>query len=115
MKKIVVFLIALSLVAIYCPAYSAPLGEKGASPSAYEHASDQSIFNRTTDWFATVGKSPEEKEKIKAERSAQRAAKRAEKEAKKAQKELEKKSKEAGKEVEKSQKKMKDKLKNFGK
>jgi len=51
--------------------------EPGADETAFEHASENSIFNRTTDWFATIGKSPEEKEKIKTEREALRAARRA--------------------------------------
>ena len=84
MRKVTVgFLVFLFLV-IGMPAFTAEKGEKGASSKAYEHASEQSIFNRVGDWFATVGKSPEEKEKILQERQAKRAAKRAEQEAKKA-------------------------------
>lgn len=98
MRRVTVgFLIALFLIS-GIPAFAA---EKGASEKAYEHASDQSIFNRVGDWFATIGKSPEEKEKILAERKAKRAAKRAEIEAKKAQKK-------AKEEKEKIKGKMKD-------
>jgi len=83
------------------PAFCGDEGTKGASSKAYEHASENSIFNRVSDWFATVGKSDEEKAKILAERRAKRAAKQTEKEAKKAEKEARK----AQKEVEKKAKK----------
>ena len=55
--------------------------QKGANEQAYEHASDNAIFNRVGDWFATVGKSKEEKESILAERKAKRATQKAEKKA----------------------------------
>ena len=74
-------------------------GEKGASASAYEHASDESVFNRVGDWFATIGKTEEEAAAIRAERAATRAAKRAEKEAAKG-------AKEVGKAAEKAKKKL---------
>ena len=55
---------------------------------AMERASDESVFDRTGDWFATIGKSPEEREAIVAKRREERRirkeAKRAEKEARKA-------------------------------
>jgi len=91
---------------------------KGASQQAYEHADDNAIFNRTADWFATIGKSAEEKEKILAERKADRAVKRAEKEAKKAQKKAEEASKGAQKGLEdagqKAQKQMGEANKQMG-
>ena len=90
-------------------------GQKGASQQAYEHASENAIFNRVGDWFATAGKSKEEKEKILAERKAERedkrAEKRARKEAKKAEKALKKTMKGAGDEAEDVKKKLDDKLK----
>ena len=90
MRKLAVVLVILSLLA----GQSAAFARKGASEKAYEHASDEAVFNRIGDWFATIGKSDEEKKKIIAERKAKRAAKRTEKEAMKAQKEMEKKKKE---------------------
>ena len=51
--------------------------KKGASESAYEHASENSVFNRVGDWFSTIGKSKEEKEKILMERKRERSRKRA--------------------------------------
>jgi hypothetical protein len=45
-------------------------GQKGASEKAYEHASDEAVFNRVGDWFSTIGQSNEEKEKILAERKS---------------------------------------------
>jgi len=84
---------------------------KGASAQAYEHADDNAIFNRVTDWFATIGKSEEEKQAILAERKAKRAAKRAEKEAQKKAKEAEEKAKEAKEKAEKGRKDMQKKMK----
>lgn len=80
MKKIAVALGLLLLLAGTSAAFAAKGGEKGASAQAYEHASDQSIFNRVGDWFATIGKSGEEKARILEERRAERARKRAQKE-----------------------------------
>ena len=94
MKKLAVVLVVLSLLIGQSAAFAAPKTMKGASEKAYEHASDEAVFNRIGDWFATIGKSDEEKKKIIAERKAKRAAKRTEKEAMKAQKEMEKKKKE---------------------
>jgi FKBP-type peptidyl-prolyl cis-trans isomerase len=90
MKKFIAVLIALLLLSAPVVSFAAPEGEKGASATAYEHASDQSVFNRVSDWFATVGKSDEEKERIMVERRAKRTAERAQKEAEKQAKQLEK-------------------------
>ncbi|MBN2121221.1 MAG: hypothetical protein JW734_09250 [Candidatus Omnitrophica bacterium] len=94
MKKSIIILVLVSFALACNVGFAKEKTSKGASESAYEHASPQAVFNRISDWFSTVGKSEEEKEKILAERKAKRAAKRAEEEAKKAQKELEKKKKE---------------------
>ena len=107
MKKIVVLTIILSLVMASMPVFAAEGGKKGASERAYERASPQAIFHRIEDWFATRGKSPEEKERILKERRAERAVKRAEREARKAQKEGERVKKKAEKEVEKARQKLK--------
>jgi len=96
---------------------------KGASERAMERASDQAIFHRASDWFATVGKSEGEKAKILAERKAKRAAAKAKKMAekaerkakkagKKAEKKARKKMKEAGGEMDKVNKKLKGSKKN---
>ncbi|MBU1871296.1 MAG: hypothetical protein KKH80_00630 [Candidatus Omnitrophica bacterium] len=77
-------LIILLSILLSTPVFSAKGGEKGASEQAYEHASNQTIFNRAGDWFATVGKSAAEKARILQERKAQRTAKRSEKEVQKA-------------------------------
>lgn len=76
---------------------------KGASEQAYQHASENSVFNRISDWFATVGKSEEEKVKILAERNAKRAQKALEKAAKKAKKEAAKTEEKARQETPKMQ------------
>lgn len=54
---------------------------KGASEQAYEHASDKAVFHRVSDWFSTVGKPEEEKEKILADRAAKREMKKSRKQA----------------------------------
>ena len=105
MKRIIVSVLVLSLVMISMPALAAQGGTKGASQKAVENASDEAVFNRVGDWFATVGKSPEEKEKILAERKAQRVKKRAEKEAEKLKREAEKETKKMGKQADKKTKK----------
>ena len=84
--KTISLLLIMCLLVFCAPAFAGKGGEKGTSEQAQEHASDEAIFNRASDWFATVGKSEEEKQEILAERKAKRAAKRAEKEAKKAAK-----------------------------
>ena len=57
------------------PGYAAK-ESPGASATAYEHASDEAIFYRVGDWFATLGKSNEEKQAAIAERRARRLVKR---------------------------------------
>jgi len=108
---------ALSVV----PAYAAPEGRKGASDQALENADENAVFHRIPDWFATVGKSDEEKEQILAERKAERARKRLEKQAEKQKKEAEKQKKNAEKkmkegkqEAQKAQTGLKDKAKKMG-
>jgi len=106
MRRILTAVIVISLILTSVPVFAAQ-GRKGASDRALERASDEAIFHRVGDWFATIGKSEEEKEAIIAERKAKRAAKRV-------QKELEKQERKAGKEAEKAEKKMKEKIKGFG-
>jgi hypothetical protein len=81
-------ILVLSVFAAASPVFSQVSDKKMANPSqkVYERASSKSVFNRAEDWFATVGKSAEEKEKITAERNMRRAAKEAEKEAVRSQK-----------------------------
>ena len=96
MRRFIAIAVVLSLILVSAPVFAAK-DRRGASDKAYEQASDEAIFHRVGDWFATRGKSAEEKEAIIAERKAKRAAKRA-------QKELEKKKKAAEKELEKKKK-----------
>ena len=104
MKKLVVITLVLSLIVISMPIFAAEGGKKGASARAFERASDEAIFHRVGDWFATRGKSEEEAKAIIAERKAKRVAIRAQKEAEKKKRKLEK---EAAKKQKKLQKKMK--------
>ncbi len=121
MKRILFVVALMACVSFSMPALAQDAAQKakGASQEAYEHADDNAIFNRTTDWFATIGKSGAEKEKILAERKAERAVKRAEKEAKKAQQKAGEEMKKAGKELDeagaKAQKKMEGASKQAGK
>ncbi|NQT32049.1 MAG: hypothetical protein HQ594_00065 [Candidatus Omnitrophica bacterium] len=107
MKKLIVLLMVFVFVAGTVPAFAAR-DIKGASPKAYGQASDEAVFNRVGDWFATVGKSDEEKQAIIAQRKVERAKKKAMKEAEKKKKQMEKQAK-------KSQKQAKDKFKGLGK
>jgi len=106
MKRIFVFFMAFLFLAGIVPAYAAQ-GRKGASDKAYEHASDEAIFHRVTDWFATIGKTEEEKEAILAERKTERAARRAQKKAKQEKKKAEKEGK-------RLHERIKDKIKGRG-
>ena len=107
-------LITLTLISMFVFTMPA-LAQKGASETALEKASPNAIFNRVTDWFATVGKDDVEKEKILAERKAERAAKKAEKKAAKAKKEAgkmkEEMKEESGKMKKNMDKEMKGKMK----
>lgn len=99
MKKVMSVLLAAGMV-LGSQAVYADHHEKGASEQAQEHASDQAIFHRTSDWFATIGKNKDEKAAVKAKRRADRDAKKAEKQARKKQKEAEKELKKAKGQVE---------------
>ena len=95
MKNIAAIVIAFLFIVSVVPVFAQTEARKMPTPNqkAYEHASEKAAFNRAGDWFATLGKSDEEKAKIIAERDAKRAAKQAEREAKKLQKEAEGKAK----------------------
>lgn len=97
MKKIVTFFIILAFVFSVTPAFAAKGGEKGASQTAYERASEESIFHRVGDWFATIGKSEEEKKAIISERKTKRAKDKMEKKSREMKKEMEKNQKSMGK------------------
>jgi flagellar biosynthesis GTPase FlhF len=91
-------------------------GTKGANEKAYEHANENAIFHRVGDWFATLGKSPEEKKKIKAQRKAERQRKRMEKRAKEEMEKEQKKMPEEAAEMKDKAKQFKNKMKkNKGK
>ena len=104
-KNLTLILCTLALVILITPAYAAK-GRKGASDQAYKNASDDAMFNRTGDWFATIGKTDAEKEKIIAERREIRAQKRVQKEARKQERETEREQK-------RLQKKTKGRIKNI--
>jgi hypothetical protein len=91
-RKTVILLAVLSVLFLNCPVFAAK-DSKGASAAAYEHAGEKSIFNRVSDWFATIGKSKEEKKRILTERQAEREAAKMKKEAEHLKKKSEKKGK----------------------
>lgn len=120
-KRLMPGLLIFCFFAVNIPVFAqeAPR-QKGASATAYEHASDEAVFHRVGDWFATVGKTDQEKKAIIAERKAKRAVAKAEKEAEKAKKQAEKEAQEAKKEaqgkkqeVEKGLKQQKEKMKRM--
>ena len=90
MRKTIIITILLLLSVFSKPLLAAEEGEKGAASRAYERASEQAIFHRISDWFATVGKSPEQKARMLEQRRAKRTARRAQKEIRKSQKKMEK-------------------------
>jgi len=107
MKRLISMVLVVLLAVGTVSVFAAP-GRKGASDKALENASDEAIFHRVGDWFATRGKSDTEKKAILAERKAKRTAAHAQKEAEKQKKKMEKKA-------EKAKNKMKDMLKGAGK
>ncbi|MBD3379623.1 MAG: hypothetical protein GF408_04075 [Candidatus Omnitrophica bacterium] len=82
MKAVIIF--AVILMAFGTVDGIAAPGEKGASSTAMEKASDEAVFHRIGDWFATIGKSDQEKQEIIGERKAKRAAERADRQAERA-------------------------------
>ncbi|MBU4376449.1 MAG: hypothetical protein KKD29_03105 [Candidatus Omnitrophica bacterium] len=113
MRKIAAIVIMMALLAAYSPVLAAEGGEKGASATAYEHASDEAIFHRVGDWFATIGKPEEEKNAMIAERKAKRAAVRARKELQKKDKELAKERVKVQKATQKETREMKGQIKGM--
>ena len=81
MRKVIAIMIALTFI-LSCADLYAAKETRGASATAMEKASDEAVFHRIGDWFATRGKTEQEKKAILAERKAKRAAKKAEKMAK---------------------------------
>ena len=94
MKKLIILISLACLVFAAHPGFAARGGKRGADQKAYEHASGNAMFNRVGDWFATRGKSREQKkamiEERKIRRAEIRAMKKREEEAKKEQKRLRK-------------------------
>jgi len=108
MRRVVVCILVLTFVVGMgvVPAF-AQRGQKGPSARAVERASDEAVFHRIGDWFATRGKSEDEKKAMLAERKTKRAAERAQKEAEKKKREMEGEAKKAQKQVKAKAEKMK--------
>lgn len=74
--RIVMGTLLAGLISSSTPVLAADSGQSGASLSAYQHASDEAVFTRIGDWFATLGKSGFERDSILVQRRAARAARR---------------------------------------
>jgi len=107
MGKIITYLSIIFILSGSIHGFAAESSSKGASAKAYEHASDEAVFNRVSDWFATRGKSDEEKKAIIAERKAKREAKRLEKETRKREKAMKNKMKKNKGQIKEKMRKMK--------
>lgn len=79
MKRIVVLFVVVSILFGGMIGFSSSSWAQGASPKAMEKASDEAVFHRVGDWFATRGKSDTEKKAILAERKMKRTAEKAQK------------------------------------
>lgn len=90
MKKVLFSVIIFSfifLAGVLLAQESQKVSRTGTAPQAHEHASDQAIFSRVADWFATVGKPEEERNQILLERRDAREQKRLEKQSQRKQRE----------------------------
>jgi len=76
MGRIVMGTLLAGLISSSIPVLAADGGQRGASASAYQHASDEAVFTRIGDWFATLGKSGFEKDSVLAQRRAARVTTR---------------------------------------
>jgi hypothetical protein len=94
--RIVMGMLLAGLISSSAPVLAADGGQSGASASAYQHASDQAVFNRIGDWFATLGKSGSEKDSILIQRRTSRAARRTQRTIEHQAKQAEKGLREAG-------------------
>ena len=105
MKKLAVVVIAIMLSVVFTDAVSAQMRtEKGPSAKAYEKASENSAFNRVGDWFATRGKSDQERQVILTQRKAARTAERVKKETARRARQAEKQANKAKKDMGKAMK-----------
>ncbi len=84
MKKNELFLAALVYSVFFSLTVSAQDARSAARIQAYETREKDSLMDKVSDWFATLGKSKEEKDKIREERQAQRRAGQSEEDVKKA-------------------------------
>lgn len=83
--RIVMGTLLAGLISSSTPVLAADGGPSGASASAYQHASDEAMFTRIGDWFATLGKSGFEKDSILVQRRTARVARAIEHQAKHAE------------------------------
>lgn len=107
MRKISTYLLALVFLFSAFAVFAQEKSMKGANERALERASDEAIFNRVSDWFATIGKSKEKKEEIITQRQLEREKKRAEKQATKIKRKAEKKAIKVKRKAEKESMKVK--------
>lgn len=82
MKKVLTVPIMVFALMASSPTYA----QRGSN--AYGGAAEETVLDKTGDWFATVGKSQEEKNRIKLERRAARKIKKAQKAIEKKKKQI---------------------------
>jgi regulator of protease activity HflC (stomatin/prohibitin superfamily) len=98
MKKVIALVLALSF-ALTVPAFAQMKDIKGPSAQALAKASDDSVVDKVGDWFATRGKSDQEKQAILMQRRGARTAEKAQKQAEKKAREMKKQADKAGKDM----------------
>ena len=99
MRKIFFACVVLCILCAAGFAFADDAGAQAATADVSVDASGQvSVFARMGDWFATVGRSEQEQERIMEHRRARRSEKHAEKEARKARKRARKAQEKAEKE-----------------
>lgn len=89
MRKQTILLAVISLL-VAAPVFAQQRDVRGPSARAYEKASERSIIHRAGDFFATVGRSQEEKDQIISKRSMERARRQAERKSREMKKQAEK-------------------------
>ena len=97
MRKLVVIAVLACFALSFAPAVTSYA--QGKSAISAKELTDDSAIDKVGDWFATRGKSDAEKQKVLAQRKANRVAARA-------QKKIEKQKREAQKKMQKQQKSM---------
>ncbi len=95
MKRSTIAVLVIACVLGTSQSFAQPEEAPKGRSVARERASDNAVFNRISDWFATRGKSPEEAEAIRTQRQEERDAARTRREAGRQKREAERASEKA--------------------